>query len=103
MRRILKKQEPKSTIPLLRRLNLRCSGFFPTKGLRANSAILPRQCGRHSLIVKAREVQKTIRQLENQIESNNVRLRRTRAMLNVVTEHLRTTGDAAVPKEKPQA
>jgi hypothetical protein len=39
--------------------------------------------------MKARELRQTIAQLQSQIDANNVRLRRTRAMVEVMTEQLR--------------
>jgi hypothetical protein len=39
--------------------------------------------------MKARELRQTIAQLQSQIDANNVRLRRTRAMVDVMTEQLR--------------
>jgi hypothetical protein len=49
--------------------------------------------------MKARELKETIAQLESQIQQNNVRLRRTRDMVTVMTEHLRS--NSAAPKVKP--
>jgi len=43
--------------------------------------------------VKARELRETIARLESQIEENNIRLRRTRNMVAVMTAHLRSNSN----------
>jgi hypothetical protein len=52
--------------------------------------------------VKARDLKETIARLESQIEENNIRLRRTRRMVRVVTEHLRSTPEIIKPSEGPK-
>jgi hypothetical protein len=48
--------------------------------------------------MKARELRQTIAQLQSQIDANNVRLRRTRAMVEVMTEQLRHNPVASKPE-----
>ena len=52
--------------------------------------------------MKARELKQTIAQLQSQIDANNVRLRRTRAMVEVMTEQLRHNpiSDKTTPEKK---